>query len=105
MKTSYIARSPMVAARELGGEMVIMSAVDSSLFSLNEVASLIWRSADGTTPLQRIVQEKVCAEFDVDPTIAFSDAERLVSELAQHGLLMITDHPLNSLAGLSEQTA
>src|SRR5256885_2337732 len=77
MKTRYIARSPMVAARELGGEMVIMSAIDSSLFTLNEVASLIWKSADGTASLQEIVRNKVCVEFDVDPDVALSDAEHL----------------------------
>jgi hypothetical protein len=93
MKNCYIARSPMVAARQLGSEMVIMSATDSTLFTLNEVASLIWKSADGATPLQEIVYGKVCAEFDVDPEIAFADAERLVSELAERGLLLLTSEP------------
>jgi len=93
MKNCYIARSPMVAARQLGGEMVIMSAADSTLFTLNEVASLIWKSADGATPLWEIVNGKVCAEFDVDPEIALADAERLVGELADHGLLLLTNEP------------
>jgi Coenzyme PQQ synthesis protein D (PqqD) len=93
MKNCYIARSPMVAARQLGGEMVIMSAADSTLFTLNEVASLIWKSADGATPLWEIVNGKVCAEFDVDPEIALADAERLVGELADRGLLLLTNGP------------
>jgi len=93
MKNCYIARSPMVAARQLGGEMVIMSAADSTLFTLNEVASLIWKSADGATPLWEIVNGKVCAEFDVDPEIALADAERLVGELADRGLLLLTNEP------------
>jgi len=93
MKARYITRSPMVAARELGGEMIIMSAVDSSLFTLNDVAALIWKSADGGTSLQEIVETKICAEFDVDPALAFSDAERLVGDLEEHGLLVVTDHP------------
>ena len=102
MKACYIARSPMVAARELGGEMIIMSAADSSLFSLNEVATLIWKSADGETSLQEIVQQKICAEFDVEPALAFSDAERLVGDLAEHGLLVITDRPMQSSEGAME---
>jgi hypothetical protein len=93
MKNCCIARSPMVAARQLGGEMVIMSATDSTLFTLNEVASLIWKSADGATPLWEIVKSKICAEFDVDPEIALADAERLVSELAGRGLLLMTNGP------------
>jgi len=102
MKACYIARSPMVAARELGGEMIIMSAADSSLFSLNEVATLIWKSADGETSLQEIVQQKICAEFDVEPALAFSDAERLVGDLAEHGLLVIADRPMQSSEGATE---
>jgi hypothetical protein len=94
MKACYIAKSPMAASRELGGEMIIMSAVNSTLFTLNEVASLIWKSADGATLLQDIVENKVCAEFDVEPSVALADAERLVSELAEHGLLLIVDRPV-----------
>jgi Coenzyme PQQ synthesis protein D (PqqD) len=96
MKNCYIARSPMVAARELGGEMVIMTAVNSNLFTLNEVASLIWKSADGVTPLRKIVEDRVCAEFDVDPELALADAAHLVDELLERGLVLVGDEPLNS---------
>jgi hypothetical protein len=96
MKNRYVARSPLVAARELGGEMVIMTAVNSNLFTLNEVASLIWKSADGITPLRKIVEDRVCAEFDVDPEIALADAEHLVNELLERGLVLVGDEPLNS---------
>ena len=53
MNSTYVARTKEVAARMLGGEMMIMSARDSTLFSLNEVASVIWKAADGVTPLDR----------------------------------------------------
>jgi hypothetical protein len=42
MSNCYIARSRSVAARQLGEEMVIMSAQDSTLFNLNQFATLIW---------------------------------------------------------------
>ena len=93
MKPSYIAKSPMAASRELGGEMIIMSALDSTLFTLNDVASLIWKSADGATSLQDIVETKVCAEFDVEPSVALADAERLVGQLVEHGVLVVSDRP------------
>lgn len=96
MKKCYVARSPMVAARELGGEMVIMTAVNSNLFTLNEVASLIWKSADGVTPLRKIVEDRVCAEFDVVPELALADAEHLVDELLERGLVLVGDEPLTS---------
>jgi hypothetical protein len=94
MNDRYIARSPMVAARELGGEMVIMSAVNSNLFTLNEVASLIWKSADGVTSLREIVESRVCAEFDVDSALALADAEHLVNGLVERGLILAADQPM-----------
>jgi hypothetical protein len=90
----YIARSSDIAARLLGDEMVIMSARDSSLFTLNPVATAIWQGADGRTPLSEIVQDRVCAEFDVDPATAYEDAQTLVEELAGHGILLLSDHPI-----------
>ena len=78
MSAVYIARSREVAARMLGGEMMIMSARDSTLFSLNATASAIWKAADGVTPLAEIVEQHVCAAFEVDPAVALPDAEELV---------------------------
>lgn len=95
MTNKYIARSTAVAARQLGAEMIIMSAADSTLFSLNETASLIWRAADGKTPLSEIVQHHVCQEFDVAPEEALRDADELTEELARHGLLLLSDAPFS----------
>jgi hypothetical protein len=94
MSTVYIARSREVAARMLGGEMMIMSARDSTLFSLNATASAIWQAADGVTPLAEIVQQHVCAAFQVDPAVALPDAEELVQGLAQHGILKVSNVPI-----------
>jgi hypothetical protein len=91
--TTYISRSHSVAARELAGEMMIMSATDSTLFSLNETATLIWNAADGKTSLRDIVENKICAEFDIDPGAAYRDAEALVSNLAELGILQLSAEP------------
>ena len=48
----YVARSTAIAARVLGDETMVMSAVNSTLFTLDEVATVIWESADGATPLE-----------------------------------------------------
>jgi hypothetical protein len=95
MSVRYIARSPRVAARKLGDEMIVMSSADSSLFTLNEVAMAIWQSADGRTTLESIVTSKVCAEFDVSEADALRDAEELVAQLAGHGILMVSDQPID----------
>ena len=96
MKPCYIAKSSKVAARELGNQVVVMSAVNSTLFTLNDVASLIWRHADGMTSLEEIIEKKVCAEFDVDPAVALADAERFVTSLAEHGVLVLGDAPMKA---------
>ncbi len=90
----YIARSKAIAARALGGEMIIMSAKDATLFSLNDVGTVIWQSADGRTPLGEIVERAVCAEFEVAPEEALRDAEEFVAELAAHGLMVVSDQPI-----------
>ena len=93
MTETYIARSSAVASRMLGGEMIIMSAVDSTLFTLNQQATAIWNAADGVTPLREIVERKICGEYEVDPAVAYQDAEELVRDLAGHGVLLVSDRP------------
>jgi len=74
--------------------MMIMSAADSTFFTLNEVATTIWQAADGHTPLAEIIARKVCEEFDVDLRQAETDAEHFVAELSKHGILLVSDQPI-----------
>jgi len=89
-----MARNPRAAARSLDGEMMIMSGRDSTLFTLNETATILWKSADGATSLEEIVEKKICADFAVEPTEALADAEALARELARHEILQISDAPI-----------
>ncbi len=94
-----MARSKDIAARRLGDETMIMSGRDSTLYTLNEVATVIWEAADGITPLEEIVTRRVCAEFDVTPEEALKDADALVEEMRGHGILQISDAPIGAAAG------
>ncbi len=94
MSSIYFARNPRVAARNLGGEMMIMSGRDSTLFTLNKTATVLWQSADGKTPLDDIVNSKICVEFDVPPVDALQDATDLVRDLANHDILIVSDSPI-----------
>jgi hypothetical protein len=96
MNEIYIARSSAVASRVLDGEVVIMSATDSTLFNLSEVATIIWQAADGRTPLSEIVRGRVCAEFDVTPDAAYRDAEAFIDDLSRHGILRVSSEPIDS---------
>jgi Coenzyme PQQ synthesis protein D (PqqD) len=93
-KGCYVARNKMVAARMLGDEMMVMSALTSTLFTLNDLAAVIWNAADGVTPLSEIVSNKICTQFDVAPETALQDAEVLVEQLANHGILVRSDTPI-----------
>ncbi len=90
----YIARSSAIASRILGDEMIIMSAVDSTLFSVNSTGTIIWEAADGNTPLSRIIEEKLCTEFDISVEQAYVDVEQFVNALAEHGILVVSDQPI-----------
>jgi hypothetical protein len=82
----------------LGDEMMVMSAVDSTFFTLNEVASVIWQAADGKTPLSEIVETRVCEEFEIGREVAERDAREFVEELARHGILLVSDQPFTPAA-------
>jgi len=94
MSRLYLARNPRVAARSLDGEMMIMSGRDSTLFTLNKTATILWQSADGATPLDQIVELRICREFQVEPAQALQDAETLARELASHEILQISEEPI-----------
>jgi hypothetical protein len=84
--------------------MMIMSAQDSTFFTLNETASAIWQAADGLTLLSEIAI-KICSEFEVAQNEAHSDAEQFVKELAEHGILRISDRPIADASPLPVPTA
>ena len=96
MTATYIARSTAIAARSLGGETMVMSVADSTFFTLNEVASLLWQAADGITPLEEIVARQVCPQFDVTAEEAGADANEFVRELSAHGILLVSGEPFGA---------
>jgi hypothetical protein len=91
----YLARSPRIAARKLGEEMLVMSGRNSTLFTLNPTATILWQAADGATPLDEIVERRICSEFEVEPAEAIHDAEALATDLASHGILLISEEPIS----------
>jgi hypothetical protein len=94
MNAIYVARGTKLAGRKLKNQMIIMTARDSVLSSLNESGTAIWDAADGVTPLEEIVDRKVCAEYDVDRAEAMKDAEEFVQDLAGDGILIVSDQPI-----------
>ena len=100
MADIYISQSAEIAARTVGDETVIISTLDSTVFMLNSVGTAIWSAADGATPLSKIVEERVCPEFEVSPEQALEDAQEFVEKLAGHGILHISGAPVAQGASL-----
>ncbi|MGH8010917.1 MAG: PqqD family protein [Candidatus Binataceae bacterium] len=94
MSEKYISPGRNTPSRMLGGEMIVMSVSDSTLFNLNPTASALWQAADGTTPLSEIVKRQIVANFSVEFDEAYRDALTFAEELARHGILRITDEPV-----------
>jgi hypothetical protein len=91
----FVTRAARLAAREVGGEMVILAADDSSLYVLNEVGTAIWHAADGRTPLSEIAGA-ISRDYEVDAETALDDVREFVGALAAAGVLatsaeMVTD--------------
>jgi hypothetical protein len=105
MSVKYIAKSSAIASRLLGGEMMVMSSADSTFFTLNPVATVVWQAADGVTPLSEIVADHVCSEFEVDTETAHRDVERFVEELSQHGILQVSETPIAEPATSPKEAA
>ena len=94
---TYIAQSRDIACSTLGDDTIIMSTLDSTVFMLNAVGTAIWKAADGTMPLSKIVEERVCTEFEVAGDEALADAREFVGELARHGILSVSGEPVSPL--------
>ena len=100
----FVARSTRIAARMIGDEMMIMSGVDSSLFTLNATASVLWQAADGVTPIAAIVEREICSRFDVDRDVAVRDANEVIDSLAGLGILQVADAPIPAAETPSGET-
>ena len=90
MPDRYLVQNPQTAWRVYDGEAVIICPDDSTLNTLNAVGTLIWRAADGKTPVSGIVA-RICDEFDVEPEQAERDLAAFIEKLCQRGLLMVSE--------------
>jgi hypothetical protein len=97
MNGIVVTRGERLAARRVGGEMVILSADDSSLYVLNELGSLLWDAADGRTPLREIVENVVCPEFEIDAETAIGDAIDFLRELEAFGIVALSDPAITAI--------
>ncbi len=90
----YLTQTADIASRTIGDDTIIMSTTDSTVFVLNSVGTAIWNAADGKTPLSRIIQDRLCPEFDVSEEKALADSREFIDKLVKHGILLVSDVPV-----------
>lgn len=83
MQPRHIALLPW---REIDGRSVVMNPKRGEVHELDEVATFLWKQADGTRSVEDIAQT-LAAEFEVDASVALSDAQEFFSSLEALGLI------------------
>ena len=74
----------------LGDGVAILDSRENRYFSLNPVGAVIWSKLDGRAAAEDVAGAVVEA-FEIDAETARRDVERLLSELAEAGLIEAVD--------------
>lgn len=74
------------AWKEVGEQVVVLDLDSGNYRSLNLTASLIWRCLMQRQSLEETV-EALCAAFRVDPGTARRDAEEMIREFLEKGMI------------------
>ncbi len=87
MTDGKLLHNPLLAWREIEGEVVIISPEDSVVHELNETASFIWMQVNSSRSPAEIA-DLLAAEYDVAAEVARADTEELISHLEAKRLLL-----------------
>ena len=79
-----------VAGKVMDGEAIIINLSNGIYYSMDKVGGLIWELIDGRYSLEEMVTA-LCALYDVSAEKAKSDVERLLGELVQENLVIVTE--------------
>ena len=85
-----ISLSPDVISQEVSGETVLLDLKSENYFGLDAVGTRIWQLIRDNGDLQ-VILETILDEFDADEARIRGDLEALLSEIADLGLITVTD--------------
>ncbi len=93
MSQGYV-RSDSVVARRIGGETLVVPVCGgvgdlASIFSLNEIGSLIWQNLENPQTQDSLVT-LIASEYEVDAARATADVCSYLHELETAGLVQRT---------------
>lgn len=77
---------PDVAARNIAGEVVVVTPADSKVHELDAVGSVMFEACDGNRTVRQVA-ELVVRSFDVEASVAERDAAEYLARLASLGVL------------------
>jgi hypothetical protein len=86
MNEPRYAPSPDVMVAEIGGEAVLLHAVSKRYYRLNETGAAVWSGIEQGLESSAIV-DFICDTFDVRPSDAAAEVQRLLRDLAAHQLI------------------
>ncbi|MEM1154627.1 MAG: PqqD family protein [Pseudomonadota bacterium] len=87
-----ITLSPEVISQEVSGETVLLDLESEHYFGLDEVGTRIWQLIKETDSLQTIFQT-LLAEYDVSEERLTQDLDKLLTEIAELGLVKLEQRP------------
>jgi hypothetical protein len=92
----YFTKKDDCVTRQIAGETIIVPVGGhvgdlDSVYTLNELGTMIWRLMDGQTSVGQII-EAVCQEYEVAPEEVRKDIADFLHSLAEGGLI----HPIVS---------
>ena len=85
-----ISLSPDVISQEVSGETVLLDLKSENYFGLDAVGTRIWQLIRDSGDFQ-VILDTVLEEFDADETRIRSDLEAMLAEIADLGLITVTD--------------
>jgi hypothetical protein len=84
-----IVQSEDVLHQELSGETVLLNLKTEHYFGLDPVGTRIWQVVGETSSAEQVVHT-LLEEYEVEEAQLRADVERLVSELANAGLVQLS---------------
>jgi hypothetical protein len=89
---SIVSATKDQVSAEISDEVVILNLKTGIYFGLNPIGAFIWRLIQNPLPISSI-QAAVLNDYDVDPESCEKAINDLLQQLAEHGLIEVTNAP------------
>lgn len=86
---TVISRNPMILAVDLYGEVLMMSIERGTYFTLNGVASDIWRRLDARCSFAELI-DQLTAEYDVSRETIAEDVRAWLNRMTAEGVVSLS---------------